>query len=195
MFISIGGAASISSVAASMLLSPRQTEEIAVLTAIAMLGASAGAVFPDYDEFGKISIPSIVPWLLKAILALPFFIFSPSIGQKILSAKTGHRTYTHSVLWILLNAIPFLFFWKSGLFIIFGLLGFWIGQIYHILADMFTKTGCPLLWPFSEKSCHLAPSFLLVSTGKSFLLEGFYVFLFSAIHALPLSVIFGKFLK
>jgi len=40
-----------------------------------------------------------------------------------------------------------------------------VGIVAHILGDMCTEHGCPLLWPWSERRFHLVPRWLQFSTG------------------------------
>jgi len=41
-----------------------------------------------------------------------------------------------------------------------------LGVVAHILGDMATHGGCPLLWPFSERDFHDTP--IAFTTGKFF---------------------------
>jgi membrane-bound metal-dependent hydrolase YbcI (DUF457 family) len=42
-------------------------------------------------------------------------------------------------------------FWK------YSLIGLFVGYCSHLLADMLTVEGCPILWPFTRKNIHLLP--------------------------------------
>ena len=42
---------------------------------------------------------------------------------------------------------------------------FLVGYLSHLMLDMMTKSGVPLLGPFTKKRFHLLPPFLRVKTG------------------------------
>ena len=92
--------------------------------------ASVCALLPDMDHPDAM-LPRMLWWPGRALAA-------------IISAVFGHRTITHSLLGVSLLA--------AGLAFIPGLPGwaFWavlLGCGTHILGDMITVSGVPVLWP------------------------------------------------
>lgn len=137
-----------------------------------LAGAVAGSIAPDLD----IKIPSILPTLLVRAVMLPF----PKYRKKNIVAS--HRTYTHclaavvSLLLVFAAAGVFFGFNSPLTLLVMGLLGGWI---FHMLADMTTYHGVPLLWPISERKSHILPKFLRFATGKS-VKETIYTYSFNA---------------
>jgi len=86
--------------------------------------AGAFAVLPDIDHpssfFGKIFYP---------------------ISIKIYS-KLGHRTFTHSILFMTIVLTPMLFtpYFKLA----------FVSMISHLLGDAITYTGVPFLYPYKK---------------------------------------------
>jgi len=99
---------------------------------VAGLGpAMLGSLMPDIDAYqSKIKSNRII-WLLS----LPFTLF-------------GHRTWTHSGLILLLLVIPW--FYLNGISA-FLYLSFWVGYTSHLVGDMMTPHGIPLLYPYKKK--------------------------------------------
>jgi inner membrane protein len=40
------------------------------------------------------------------------------------------------------------------------------GYLLHVLTDGMTRTGVPLLWPFTQRRLHVLPSSIRITTGK-----------------------------
>lgn len=110
--------------------------------------ASFAALLPDIDTKNSLA-SKFFGWVTEAVS----WIIRKSTG--------GHRKITHSLLgvaiiWALMSAAivglhmaPWI-----GLAVV-------IGWCSHIAADMLTREGCPLLWPFSRYKFGLH----LVTTG------------------------------
>lgn len=78
-----------------------------------------------------------------------------------ISAITGgHRALTHTLL--VTGTIAGVAWWIHAPW----LMAFAIGYVAHIVADMLTRAGVPLLWPISDRRIHLLPGFLRISTGS-----------------------------
>jgi len=137
-------------------------------------GATLGAVAPDMD----IIIPSFLPRLLF----YPLTRFLPE--EKRSKVDYGHRTYSHSFIAIGLVALATLLaaLIYSNSIVYPVSVGFLLGYIFHILADMTTVSGIPLLWCFKSKKYHILPKFMRIVTGKS-ILERIYAgtFFFGAL--------------
>jgi inner membrane protein len=74
----------------------------------------------------------------------------------------GHRGMLHSLfMWLLLSLIAGIYFRGSMMWIAFG-----VGYASHLLADMLTTAGIPLLWPWRRR-WHLLPSFVAIKTGSA----------------------------
>ena len=94
--------------------------------------------------------------IVSAILAVRYFNLEPItciIGSFIGSIapdldfkfKIRHRTITHSLLFLFISSIFFVIIdLKLGI-------GYFIGNILHLIADSFTKMGVPFLYPFIKK--------------------------------------------
>jgi membrane-bound metal-dependent hydrolase YbcI (DUF457 family) len=93
-----------------------------------MLGVILGSIFPDMDNFG-VAIATLAKWNTEGI----------------------HRTFTHSIITILVVVLVFLLIGKvirQKSWIGFGL-GFGIGIGLHIMLDLLVWfNGVELLWPF-----------------------------------------------
>ncbi|UDG80699.1 Inner membrane protein YdjM [Candidatus Hartigia pinicola] len=93
-------------------------------------GILLGALLPDIDH------PFSTLGRLLRILSLP------------ISKICGHRGFTHSlVAWLML--LIFCYQWLPNIWLIPNDLtqAFLLGYISHLIADMLTLTGVPLLWP------------------------------------------------
>ena len=106
------------------------------LPAIATLALTAGAVLPDIDHrYGAAVLRKPLPTPLRQLARIPSVIFR-------------HRGPLHSlfVLPVILIAAQLLDYLPHpfGLYIAFGC-------VTHILADMLTPSGVPLLWPFTRR--------------------------------------------
>lgn len=115
------------------------------------LGIVAGSVLPDIDE------PQSYIGRKTSVE-----VFNRRIGlSSVIKAIFGHRGFTHSLLATLLVFIPYLFMngyvsqlESSGLieaFILQILLGIGFGYLFHILGDLFSKSGVPLFMPLTKQ--------------------------------------------
>lgn len=97
--------------------------------------AAAASLIPDIDipnsKFGR---------LIKPI-------------SKLINKIFGHRTITHSILWI----IPLIILYIKNIDNNYAylVLGSIIGFLTHIFSDTFTRGGVPWLWPFKRKRYHI----------------------------------------
>lgn len=114
------------------------------------LGAALGGLSPDIDEpqsyIGRKNTVKIgnkrigLPTLIKSIF--------------------GHRGITHTILAMIVAFIPYFYLTDISSMdhasIIFNplsqfLLGFGLGYVFHIMGDLLTVQGVPLLIPFTKK--------------------------------------------
>ncbi|CAM2772152.1 metal-dependent hydrolase [Helicobacter burdigaliensis] len=119
-----------------------------------------GAILPDIDEPNSL--------LGKKTLFI----------SHIIKAITGHRGLTHSLFFIVcIFLLAFLF--SNFSLLIFGIA---LGVFLHILGDMMTFSGVPILLPFSQKKFYALPKFLRFKTGgiidKSIALLSFIPFIY-----------------
>lgn len=108
-------------------------------TAVAAFGANfIGGLFPDIDQ------PTSDLW--------DNFRTGPLIARIVCKALGGHRHLSHSLIGVVLIGLFaswFLTLLSRVVIIDMGIVwyAFMIGVVSHILADMPTKEGVPLLWP------------------------------------------------
>ena len=113
----------------------------------------------------------------KSIIGKPFYPIS-----RWLYRKYGHRTITHSLLFcVILTLITYVFEKLNGIehthysqIVFFAYFG-------HLLLDMFTTTGVPILYPFWKNPCVIPGNVAYRFTTGNLKQEGiiFVVFLFS----------------
>jgi inner membrane protein len=122
-----------------------EAPKMTVVTAITAFGANfVGGLFPDIDQ--------------KNSDFWDNFRLGPFVAKIMCPLFGGHRNFSHSLLGMLL--IGFL----SKALLYFGLrfltfsidpllvwYAFMIGVISHVIMDMPTKAGVPLLWPLKLK--------------------------------------------
>lgn len=140
--------------------------DMSIPTAVAAFGANfMGGLFPDIDQ------PTSRFW--------DEFRLGPLVAKVVCPALGGHRHISHSLLGLVLIG------WGSKMFL--QLLGhivlinmdvvwfaFMIGVVSHLIMDLFTKEGLPLLWPLSWKFGVPPIKLLRIETGK--LVEKLVVF-------------------
>lgn len=81
---------------------------------------------------------SIQPLSIIGIVGATF----PDIDLKL---GIKHRTITHSILLLLLTSMMISFFRKDVALVWF------VNYLLHLIADSFTKSGVPFLYPFSKR--------------------------------------------
>lgn len=75
----------------------------------------------------------------------------------------GHRALTHTLLaWGIVTLWAGLYFRGGGLAVAVS-----VGYLSHLLADMLTARGVPLLWPVYRKRLHLLPAAIAIRTGST----------------------------
>jgi inner membrane protein len=162
----IGGATWLGAMAVLTRANPSNVTPVIILGGYVI--ASISALEPDIDTKNSLASKMLGP-------------ITQVISYVVRKAFGGHRKITHSLIGMGLVGL--------GVFGVSQWLHIppWIGAaimtgwISHVLADMTTREGCPLLWPISKKKYGLH----FVETGKR--LERY------VIHPLALiaSVIFG----
>lgn len=128
--------------------------EVASPELIYMGGAVIGSLFPDIDHKG-----SYIGRRMK-------------ITSGIISSLFKHRGATHSPI-IMGGFVSLLYLLSRAFFpldiIPILLSGFFVGIISHILLDMITKGGVPLLYPLIDKKINLT-NMKTGSSGENFVL-------------------------
>ncbi|HYD35619.1 MAG TPA: metal-dependent hydrolase [Vitreimonas sp.] len=112
-------------------------------TAVVAFGANfVGGLFPDIDQ------PTSDFW--------DNFRLGPYVAKVICPALGGHRHISHSLLGLILIGVfsDFILYQLSSIILIDMNIVWWsfmIGVASHIVTDLPTKAGVPLLWPFKWK--------------------------------------------
>lgn len=116
---------------------------MSVPTAIVAFSANfIGGLFPDIDQ------PTSDLW--------DNFRFGPVAAKIFVSLLGGHRHISHSLIgiWLIGFLLDFVLKILSTIVLIDMRMvwySFMIGAVSHIVMDMFTKAGVPLLWPLKYK--------------------------------------------
>lgn len=127
------------------------------LPAIGLLSVAAGSYMPDID------------------------LHSSKMGHKckMVSKLLTHRGMTHTMLFPVLIHLAMLYLAAAEVPVLPELLlGFNIGWVVHIIADMFNKKGVPILWPASSSRIHVAE--VLTASWQ----EGVFIFLWFGVNLL-----------
>ena len=129
-------------------------------TVVIALGANfIGGLFPDIDQ------PTSDFW--------DNFRLGPFVAKIIVPALGGHRHISHSFFGLVIIGLgsSFLLDWILP-FILLNInaevvwISFMIGVVSHIVTDLTTKAGVPLLWPFDWKFGIPPMKSLRIVTGK-----------------------------
>lgn len=126
------------------------------------VGIVAGSLLPDIDEPGSYVGRRTSVGVLNARIGL----------SSVIKSIFGHRGFTHSLLAALIVFMPYLLLaWNPSLIgnemiatniVSPLLLGLGLGYLFHILGDMFSKSGVPLFMPFTDNKIKIP----LYVTGK-----------------------------
>lgn len=113
---------------------------------------------PEFSLFGATIYPAIGVVAAAGGSYLPDIDIEQSkLGSKHkwLSKHLTHRGITHTLL---VPAILVLLQWLTAPIPVLPslVLGFNVGYICHIIADLFNKKGVPLLWPLVKEKIHIA---------------------------------------
>lgn len=116
---------------------------MSLATAVTAFGANfVGGLFPDIDQ------PTSDLW--------DNFRLGPFIAKVICPALGGHRHISHSLIGlVLIGVLSRLLLQILSPIILIDMQIVWyafmIGVVTHIVTDLPTKAGVPLLWPFKYK--------------------------------------------
>lgn len=119
---------------------------------------------------------AVVGWAIASVAALlPDIDSKNSLASKMLGPVTmflswvirslfgGHRKITHSIIGLVLAGFlgySLTHYWHMPVWIDAAIM---VGLASHVVADMATREGCPLLWPIHKTNYGLH----LVTTGLS----------------------------
>lgn len=123
---------------------------------LAVAGAVVGALLPDIDHpQSKIAH--------QTGLAHGRGLLTDVAGSGLRALLGGHRGFTHSALvaGLLSLAVFAVRPWLGA-----AAVGFLIGYLSHIAADMVTRDGVRLGWPLSRREIGLGPRRLRFRTGS-----------------------------
>lgn len=112
-----------------------------IASGILLAASTLGSVVPDID------LPNST--LGKKIKPISF----------IINKLFGHRTITHTPLWLIPLFLLLQFFISSSKpeYAVFALIGYINGFVLHLLGDLFSKSGIPMFYPFKRKRYSLSP--------------------------------------
>lgn len=80
--------------------------------------------------------------------------------SKFINKSFGHRTFTHSGLWLIPFGFLIYYFRNTAYLSLF--IGMFIGLFSHLISDTLTKGGVPWFWPFKRKRY----TFSVIKSGK-----------------------------
>ena len=153
----------------------RTRNTIVKVTLALVFAAFAGYCGYTYFKHGNIS--SILNTALWALVPILIFMLLNRIKalNKILKFSSKHRGITHTLI------LPALFF--AGYFFIKenilqnAVLGLSIGSLSHVIADCLNPKGCPVLFPITTKSIHIAkiPTGSMSEYLVTFILSGLLI--------------------
>lgn len=129
-----------------------------------LAGSFIGSVLPDIDHPN-----SFIGRKLK-------------ISSFIINKLFGHRGITHTLIFSIV--IPLIiaviaFYGLDGLaqsMMMYFSIGLFVGILSHLILDAMTKSGVPLLYPFTDKTFRIGG--LIKTGGKTELLVRFSLFIF-----------------
>lgn len=141
---------------------------MSLTTATLAFGANfIGGLFPDIDQ------PTSHFW--------DNFRLGPIFAKFVTPMLGGHRSLSHSILGVVLLGLlaDRLFAYLSSILLLkidYSIVwtSFMIGVLSHIVMDLITKEGVPLLWPFGWKFGIPPIKALRITTGK--LMEKLIIF-------------------
>jgi len=137
-----------------------------IMTAVSTLFASLAVVAVSFflvDAYTKDRVPQAILTVLMVLL--PFLVLSAfskmEFAQNNLKFMVKHRGLMHTLI---IPGFMFAatFFIKEPTFRIL-VIGLTIGYGTHLLADMLTSRGCPILFPLTKKNFHI----LNIKTGSA----------------------------
>ena len=143
---------------------------ISIYTPFFMVGCILGALFPDIDHpkatISRYLWPIAWPIYLTQKIIRAIFKKKKTQFAKNICSTVGHRGIAH---WMTI-AVAYMFLILCLLVYIRGyitlditfsivsffLIGTTVGNVSHVVLDLFNETGLPLFAPFSFKRIHLA---------------------------------------
>lgn len=121
-----------------------KTHIIGGLAAGAFYLKSGGSMPQEVLFFASCAVGALIPDICHP---------NSTIGRKIplldnlVNAAFGHRTFTHSFMFLLLSMLLFMVTsWPEAIE-----MGIWLGMASHLALDAFTKRGIQFFWPFKMK--------------------------------------------
>lgn len=99
--------------------------------------------YPSY--YGGVALGSLLPDIDHPNSYLGRKLYPISV---LINKCFGHRGFTHSFLSLTLLGLATTFWWVEN-FYFFG--GLFLGYLSHLLADMTTVSGVPLLYPNKKR--------------------------------------------
>ena len=144
----------------------KDVPQMSVPTLVTALGANfVGGLFPDIDQ------PTSDFW--------DNFRMGPVVAKVVVPFLGGHRHISHSLLGLLLigfGSAKLLDLLSNIILIDMNIVwySFMIGVVTHLITDLPTKAGLPLLWPIKWNFGIPPFKFLRITGGK--FIENFLIF-------------------
>ena len=126
-------------VCAGVLTAASIASDNAIMFGLTITATCMGSIIPDIDNE-------------KSMVGSNIKILS-----KLINKISGHRGFTHAPLLLAVFFIAMYYVMKHYQFEYYMpvLYGYTIGYTSHLLLDMLTKNGIPLLYPFLKKRTHI----------------------------------------
>jgi len=139
-------------------------------------------IFSDFNLLLVVWFASVLPDIdhTKSPIGKLFYPISRYIDKKF-----GHRTITHSIVFVLSAILIFRAIFPFDFFLVFS-----FGLISHLIFDMVTVQGVPLFYPFKKNPCVLPanPEARIRSGNTRSELTAFVLFIFCGSFCYPLMV-------
>lgn len=144
-----------------------------ILGAIAILATSVGMINSGVD------VTMLGLGIVGAILFMAFRKWAAS--SKTFKWLTHHRGFMHTLIPPVLIAL--IAYSTSFGYWHYGFLGLAIGYVSHLIADMITVEGCPILWPLTKNNIHILFFRLKTKNSSTWIAA-------AALAALPVVLVF-----
>jgi membrane-bound metal-dependent hydrolase YbcI (DUF457 family) len=143
----------------------RVRSQVTTLIKVGIVASIGGFIFLSYKSGGLKNL--ILNLIFLGVMAVIINIIERNkFIKKQLGFITKHRGIMHTL-------VPPAFimgttWWTSNIYYFYGVLGFVLGYVVHLLGDMATEEGAPVLWPLFKSNIRYLK---LNTTNNSTILE------------------------